>query len=97
MTSLYMAESEGLLALSLHSPFGPHCVRLNLLPANFIEPQLVLIHASAPNIFRDEYIHPSKYGGERGIRTPGAFRLNGFQDRRFRPLSQLSRNLQFIQ
>ena len=30
------------------------------------------------------------YGGERGIRTPGGLTLNGFQDRRFRPLSQLS-------
>ena len=29
-------------------------------------------------------------GGERGIRTPGRFPVNGFQDRRFRPLSQLS-------
>ena len=29
-------------------------------------------------------------GGELGIRTPGDFHLNGFQDRRFRPLSQLS-------
>ena len=29
-------------------------------------------------------------GGELGIRTPGGFHLNGFQDRRFRPLSQLS-------
>ena len=31
------------------------------------------------------------YGGERGIRTPGGLTLNGFQDRRFRPLSQLSK------
>ncbi len=31
-----------------------------------------------------------EFGGERGIRTPGGFPLNGFQDRRFRPLSQLS-------
>ena len=30
------------------------------------------------------------YGGEGGIRTHGASRLNGFQDRRFRPLSHLS-------
>ncbi|CAK0773124.1 hypothetical protein CCP3SC15_460018 [Gammaproteobacteria bacterium] len=30
------------------------------------------------------------YGGEGGIRTPGDSRLNGFQDRRFRPLSHLS-------
>ena len=29
-------------------------------------------------------------GGELGIRTPGSFHFNGFQDRRFRPLSQLS-------
>ena len=28
--------------------------------------------------------------GERGIRTPGPVRDNGFQDRRFRPLSHLS-------
>ena len=31
-----------------------------------------------------------KNGGERGIRTPGTFRLNGFQDRRNRPLCHLS-------
>ena len=29
-------------------------------------------------------------GGERGIRTPGALQLNGFQDRRNRPLCHLS-------
>ncbi len=29
-------------------------------------------------------------GGEGGIRTPGTLRYNGFQDRRFRPLSHLS-------
>src|SRR3569832_1320422 len=29
-------------------------------------------------------------GGEGGIRTPGPLRVNGFQDRRFRPLSHLS-------
>ena len=29
-------------------------------------------------------------GGERGIRTPGASQLNGFQDRRDRPLCHLS-------
>ena len=30
------------------------------------------------------------FGGEIGIRTPGCFHINGFQDRRFRPLSHLS-------
>ncbi len=29
-------------------------------------------------------------GGEAGIRTLGGLPLNGFQDRRFRPLSHLS-------
>jgi hypothetical protein len=29
-------------------------------------------------------------GGERGIRTPGGITLNGFQDRRIRPLCHLS-------
>ena len=33
-----------------------------------------------------------EYGGEGGIRTPGWFPINGFQDRRFRPLSHLSVN-----
>jgi hypothetical protein len=28
--------------------------------------------------------------GERGIRTPGSFHFNGFQDRRIRPLCHLS-------
>ncbi len=28
--------------------------------------------------------------GERGIRTPGPFTVNGFQDRRNRPLCHLS-------
>ncbi len=32
----------------------------------------------------------SQTGGEGGIRTPGPRRVNGFQDRRFRPLSHLS-------
>ena len=31
--------------------------------------------------------------GERGIRTPGTSQFNGFQDRRYRPLSHLSKRL----
>ena len=34
-------------------------------------------------------------GGERGIRTAGGVTLNGFQDRRYRPLSHLS-NVKFV-
>ena len=30
--------------------------------------------------------------GERGIRTPGPVTVNGFQDRRIRPLCHLSKN-----
>ena len=29
-------------------------------------------------------------GGKRGIRTPGPVKINGFQDRRIRPLCHLS-------
>ena len=32
----------------------------------------------------------SFFGGERGIRTPGPVKINGFQDRRIRPLCHLS-------
>ena len=34
--------------------------------------------------------HMLTSGGEGGIRTPGPFRVNGFQDRRIRPLCHLS-------
>lgn len=37
-------------------------------------------------------IRPTHNGGGLGIRTPGPFRVNGFQDRRFQPLSQTSIN-----
>ena len=33
--------------------------------------------------------------GERGIRTPGTSRYNGFQDHRIRPLCHLSLNFQY--
>ncbi len=36
-------------------------------------------------------------GGERGIRTPGGLHLNGFQDRRNRPLCHLSVALKLLQ
>ena len=43
-------------------------------------------HARAFDTARDEL------GGEGGIRTPGTFQFNGFQDRRIRPLCHLSVN-----
>ena len=38
------------------------------------------------------YLIYTLYCGERGIRTPGGLTLNGFQDRRNRPLCHLSEN-----
>ncbi len=35
--------------------------------------------------------------GERGIRTPGPLTVNGFQDRRIRPLCHLSFSLKGLQ
>ena len=36
------------------------------------------------------YLADVSTGGERGIRTPGPLTVNGFQDRRIRPLCHLS-------
>ena len=37
------------------------------------------------------------FGGRRGIRTPGCFHINGFQDHRYRPLSHPSiKNIKFL-
>jgi hypothetical protein len=61
-------------------------------PVEFVEPgariesSLSAINKKAPE--RGLFI----YGGEGGIRTPGPFRVNGFQDHRFRPLSHLSKS-----
>ena len=37
------------------------------------------------------------YCGERGIRTPGGVTLNGFQDRRIRPLCHFSKKRTLIE
>ena len=39
---------------------------------------------------KNKATHVALRCGDRGIRTPEAFRLNGFQDRRYRPLSHIS-------
>ena len=43
-------------------------------------------------IYRDFLCFAILSSGERGIRTPGGLTLNGFQDRRNRPLCHLSEN-----
>jgi hypothetical protein len=47
-------------------------------------------YASNPWVLIPLLVLGIKNGGERGIRTPGTFRLNGFQDHRIRPLCHLS-------
>jgi hypothetical protein len=44
----------------------------------------------AENLLGSQKGSKSANGGEGGIRTPGTFRPNGFQDRRDRPLCHLS-------
>ena len=39
---------------------------------------------------KEELLDEAPLSGERGIRTPGPFTVNGFQDRRIRPLCHLS-------
>ena len=61
---------------------------LDDLDSNFCENDKILKEKEAE---LDHFVHQPPHGGELGIRTPGSFHFNGFQDRRFRPLSQLSK------
>ena len=70
---------------------------LKLLPAILSNPEVPIITSPSHN----KKGHPLGdlcllYGGEAGIRTLGTARFNGFQDRRFRPLSHLSRNFVYV-
>lgn len=49
------------------------------------------MHQDLPASQKKPRIAGFEYGGGAGIRTLGAFTLNGFQDRRFRPLSHPSK------
>ena len=60
-------------------------------PGKLVKPMGVLPNLPSPG----KQKRPMKglfclHGGEGGIRTPGPLPVNGFQDRRFRPLSHLS-------
>ena len=50
----------------------------------------VFLKAKEPPLGGSLCLH-FEIGGEGGIRTPGPLRVNGFQDRRYRPLSHLSK------
>jgi hypothetical protein len=54
---------------------------------------IFFVHASMTQIYKKENAPFGAFivfGGERGIRTPGPVTVNGFQDRRIRPLCHLS-------
>ncbi len=82
---VWMAEGEGLLA-SLARLGCSAASWSNLdcpIPGVRIRPALNHAKGATTGPF-------CMIGGGRGIRTPGGLRLNGFQDRRFRPLSHPS-------
>ncbi len=76
-TAILQFFASGLL------PYGPsgRLRRPKSLSCDLVEPLL------------SSFLLLYKFGGEAGIRTLGGFPLNGFQDRRFRPLSHLSNTL----
>jgi hypothetical protein len=67
-------------------PFSLRC-------APVVKPPGVLIPPKSPHYLGvPSEARRAKDGGEGGIRTPGALRLSGFQDRRNRPLCHLTNN-----
>ena len=70
-----------------------HFKSTRLAPGSFFTPKPRLkskLFAGAPIKKKPLSWLDLKCCGERGIRTPGGFTLNGFQDRRNRPLCHLS-------
>ena len=62
------------------------------VPSEFVAKRRRFLPHSAPQAKASGFISEAEvsFGGEGGIRTPGRLPFNGFQDRRFRPLSHLS-------
>ena len=101
------AEREGLAttlpmvaplnAFPLCSPQGPlqaHCAKSG--KPRLLFPIPLSASKLAPRYKKQKvpisrYLFASWSSGEGGIRTPGASQLNGFQDRRNRPLCHLSK------
>ena len=53
-------------------------------------PAFQYISIKCHKIKKGSVVNTSRSSGERGIRTPGGVTLNGFQDRRIRPLCHFS-------
>ena len=50
----------------------------------------IIFKRGIPANVKSLYLQALQFCGERGIRTPGPVTVNGFQDRRIRPLCHLS-------
>ncbi len=50
----------------------------------------IIFKMGIPANVKSLYLQALQFCGERGIRTPGPVTVNGFQDRRIRPLCHLS-------
>ena len=74
--------------------YRPRCARPPRIPfsamgapVRWVEKALCLLQKRKEGTISSSFFF---FCGERGIRTPGASQLNGFQDRRNRPLCHLS-------
>ena len=89
---VFLAEREGVF----HDPFLGEATYFDQNPGGFAAGFFVLqTRRSKLRSFGKQKTHENSWvlilsGGERGIRTPGPVTVNGFQDRRIRPLCHLS-------
>ena len=81
-----MAEREGFPARG-GSAFGGHAAR-GKPPGDIYSKERIMYKINWKKNLKIKKINP--FGGERGIRTPGPLRDNGFQDRRDQPDSAIS-------
>src|SRR5688572_15058660 len=72
-----------------HSLKGNPRIISNSFTMAFLLPSMLPLKLKTSQILYNSGLY-GNIGGERGIRTPGGFHLNGFQDRRIRPLCHLS-------
>ena len=82
-------------AAKLRDKYSTHaiCDALQIKRSTFLNPIPILASRTFRFEVRSKRLEVAclrQAGGERGIRTPGPLRINGFQDRRDRPLRHLS-------
>ena len=85
--AFHFAEREG-FASEIYFCVSFEAISRDKSPRPRVEKALCLLQKRKKRALSDSFFILSC--GERGIRTPGASQLNGFQDRRNRPLCHLS-------